>query len=79
MSVDLRFSTRLCSQEKERGGTRASQNTHEEIADEIRHKVVEQELVEVDKNDDPSSDDPQEVDSGVTGQHMDDLKGPQSE
>ncbi|KUJ06353.1 uncharacterized protein LY89DRAFT_743964 [Mollisia scopiformis] len=48
---ELRASSRLCSQEKEKEGPR-EQEQEEMAADEIRHKVPEQELEEADDSDD---------------------------
>jgi len=50
-SEELRLSTRLCSQDMEKEGPR-EQEQEEMAADEIRHKVVEQELEEADDDDD---------------------------
>merc|ERR1711939_971891 len=50
-SEELRLSTRLCSQDMEKEGPR-EQEREEMAADEIRHKVVEQELEEADDDDD---------------------------
>ncbi|KAG4427979.1 hypothetical protein IFR05_016539 [Cadophora sp. M221] len=51
LSEELRSSTRLCSQEKEREGPR-EQEQEEMAADEIMQEVVEQELEEADDDDD---------------------------
>ncbi|KAH7363929.1 hypothetical protein BKA65DRAFT_124992 [Rhexocercosporidium sp. MPI-PUGE-AT-0058] len=51
-SEELRSSSRLCSQEKEKEGPREREQVQEEMAaDEIRHKVLEQELEEADDDD----------------------------
>ncbi|KAH6702758.1 hypothetical protein BKA61DRAFT_661179 [Leptodontidium sp. MPI-SDFR-AT-0119] len=49
-SEELRSSTRLCSQEKEKEALR-EQEQEEIAADEVRHKVLEQELAEADDDD----------------------------
>lgn len=67
-SEELRSSSRLCSQEKEmeKEGPR-EQEQEEMAADEIRHKVPEQELEEADDSDDSGK----RGQRGEKGQHQD--------